>query len=39
MVSPGDEAEIDFDLCKPVGVEKGCALPSAKAARPSARVW
>lgn len=39
LIAPGDQAEVGFDLMKPVGLEKGVRSPSAKAAKPSAPVW
>jgi elongation factor Tu len=39
IVTPGDQADIGFELQKPVGMEKASASPSAKAAKQSARGW
>jgi translation elongation factor EF-Tu-like GTPase len=36
MVMPGDNIKIVVELIAPIAMEQGCALPSARAARPSA---
>jgi elongation factor Tu len=37
MVMPGDNIKMVIELISPIAMEQGCASPSVKAARPSAR--